>query len=416
MTHGLAANIPWQPFTFSEDNKLTIIENQYISLTEGDIIASINGTGLDPINTIGNNWEAVTSPIETEYRLAEDEVNSHLPPIVVDGINWTVRSRLDFNMSKTVAQPLHLGDSLTITFKDNSDTETTKTLTPTEAGRYAPVYVNSNYTCQAAVDTLDTTNLLESGVELKLKVSSQSTPVISEHEDLTLNNYINGEAKYTKFNFENLPTDHESGPAFSLNISIPENDLYGLIAIYYIKDAAESATNGAYIKAKNGETEVNDGLEFFNAGDVADSKKTLEAGLNIIKLSSGVKQLELYADVAKKSTVVFGNLDVVAGINPKLDYRINDTAAYGTPEAAEQAKLDLLLEDIRTSGIAKDFYYNVPIQRSNEIDLNPAIAEDKLSSPLSWYDPNNVNRKFVISEIDADYLATGITLTKASRA
>jgi hypothetical protein len=75
----------------------------------------------------------------------------------------------------------------------------------------------------------------------------------------------------------------------------------------------------------------------------------------------------------------------------------------------------LLLTDIRNSDIAKEFYYNVPIQRSNEIDLNPAIAEDKLSSPLAWYDPNNVNRKFVISEIDADYLTTGITLTKASR-
>jgi hypothetical protein len=75
-----------------------------------------------------------------------------------------------------------------------------------------------------------------------------------------------------------------------------------------------------------------------------------------------------------------------------------------------------VFEDERIETLLKDFYYNVPIQRSNEIDLNPAIAEDKLSSPLSWYDPNNVNRKFVISEIDADYLATGITLTKASRA
>ena len=57
----------------------------------------------------------------------------------------------------------------------------------------------------------------------------------------------------------------------------------------------------------------------------------------------------------------------------------------------------------------------MPIQRSNEIDLNLAVTEDTLSNPLAWYDPNNINRKFVISEIDADYLATGITLTKTSR-
>ena len=82
---------------------------------------------------------------------------------------------------------------------------------------------------------------------------------------------------------------------------------------------------------------------------------------------------------------------------------------------AEQAKLEQLLKDIRESGVAKDFYYNVPIQRANEIDLNPAVETDTLSNPLAWYDPNNLNRKFVISEIDADYLATGITLTRASR-
>jgi hypothetical protein len=55
MTYGLTANIPWQPFTFSESNKLTIIENQYISLTEGDIIIKIDDNDLTPINTIGNN-------------------------------------------------------------------------------------------------------------------------------------------------------------------------------------------------------------------------------------------------------------------------------------------------------------------------------------------------------------------------
>jgi hypothetical protein len=410
-----------------------IIENQYISLTEGDIIIKIDGS--DPITAATmpggswNNWAVIgaqpgTSPIDTKYRLAEDETNSHLPPIVVDGINWTVRSRLDFNMSKTTAQPLHRGDKLIITFKDSSDNISTEELYPTDVAGYMPVYVNSNYACQAAVDILELTNLLESGVELKLKISSQSAPTISDHENLTLNNYINGEAKYTKFDFENLPTDHEDGQkAFSLNINIPaEPDpnpngkvSYGLIAIYYIKDADEAATSGAYIKAKNRDSNVS-GLEFFNEDDTLGPEKRLRDGLNIIKVSSAVKQLEVYADEAKKSTVVFGNLDIITGINPKLDYRINNPEQYATPGAAEKAKLDLLLSDIKESGIAKDFYYNIPIQRSNEIDLNPAIESDKLSSPLAWYDSNNVNRKFVISEVDADYLTTGITLTKASRA
>jgi hypothetical protein len=145
--------------------------------------------------------------------------------------------------------------------------------------------------------------------------------------------------------------------------------------------------------------------------DSAESEKHFKEGLNILKVAPTVKQLEIYADAIKKSTVIFGSLDVVTGINPKLDYRITSS----TNKDGNAAKLDQLLLDFREMEIVDDFYYNVPIQHSDEIDLNPAIADDLLSNPLAWYDPNNVNRKFVISEIDADYLSTGITLTKASR-
>jgi hypothetical protein len=292
----------------------------------------------------------------------------------------------------------------------------TETLEPTAAAGHAPVYINSNYTCQAAVDTLDFTSLVEEDFVLKLKVSSQNTPSISEHEALRLNNYINGEAKYTKFDFANLPADHKSGSAFNLNISLPENSLFGLIMIYYIEDP-EEVNKENYESAKI--TADIAGIELFNkaAADTYIESITLSPGMNIIKLKSpkkiegdqsepGVTSLSFTPDTSKKSTVVFGSLDIVSGINPKLDYRLTD----------KTDKLQQLLADIQKDGIATDFYYNVPIQRSNEIDLNAAVADDLLSSPLSWYDPNNVNRKFVISEIDADYLSTGITLTKASRA
>lgn len=435
MTNGLAAAIPWQPYSLSGSQGLKIIENQYISLTEGDILISIDGT--EQPSGIDNNWTKVYSPTATVYRFAEDDANSHLPALVVDNLYWEVRSRLDFNMSKTAAQPLHRGDSLTITCKNtNEEVTTLEPITPTEANNWEPVYINTNYTCQSATDQLDLTYLLDTDTKLKLKVSSQTTPKISTTENLTLNNYINGEAKYTKFDFENLPelpteevwleyeenTDKTSADyaawkvayerfAFSLNISIPDKD-FGLIAIYYIPDADEVKGTEAYIKSINKPEATETGITLFNKDlAIADTLK-LRPGLNIVKVLPATKQLEFYSDSEKKSTVVFGSLDIVAGINPKLDYQIFDTESEDT----ETAKLVQLLADIKDSKVADDFYYNVPIQRANEIDLNAAVAEDKLSSPLSWYDPNNVNRKFVISEIDADYLATGITLTKSSRA
>ena len=38
-----------------------------------------------------------------------------------------------------------------------------------------------------------------------------------------------------------------------------------------------------------------------------------------------------------------------------------------------------------------------------------------MSSPLAWYDYNNICNKFVISELDADKFEKGISLTKSSK-
>jgi hypothetical protein len=179
--------------------------------------------------------------------------------------------------------------------------------------------------------------------------------------------------------------------------------------IYYIPDINEQNNSGAYIRALKNAVETN-GLTRYNvaATETLDTRLSLNAGMNIIKIDKNITHLEIYADKAKKSTIIFGNLDIIKGINKKLDYRV-----IGTTN--DKTSLDQLLEDIRDKNIAQDFYYNIPIQRHSEIDLNNYIEEEKLSSPISWYDKNNVNRKFVISEIDADYLSTGITLTKTSR-
>jgi hypothetical protein len=435
MTNGLAANIPWQHFTFGDDinSGLTIIENQYLSLTEGDIISYINGSV--PIAT--NNWTSVDRPLETTYRLAEDATSSHLPSIAVAGIQWNVRSRLDFNMSKTTMQPLNWGDRVVVNF-DRSEPIILES-TSSDGKTLIPMCVNSNYTCQAALHHINTAKWADSGINLKLKISSQDLPKVAEGENLLMDNYVNGEAKYTKFDFANLPPilaeedwlklaenkgkdsdDYEewveeqaNNPiaAFRLHTGIPENT-FGLITLYYIKDVDEQPGRGAYIKAhfETGATTEGEGIEFFNTEDTLGTQKELKEGLNVIKLTSGVKHLEMWSDINKKSIVIFGKLDIIKGINPKLDYRITNGSS------SDVGRFEQLLQDIRESGVANDFYYNLPIQRSAEIDLNTAIEDDLLSSPLTWYDPNNVNRKFVISEVDADYLATGITLTKSSRA
>ena len=56
----------------------------------------------------------------------------------------------------------------------------------------------------------------------------------------------------------------------------------------------------------------------------------------------------------------------------------------------------------------------MPIDNNRAINLNPLLEENMLSAE-AWYDSNNENNKFVVTEIDANHLDKGITLTKASR-
>ena len=52
-------------------------------------------------------------------------------------------------------------------------------------------------------------------------------------------------------------------------------------------------------------------------------------------------------------------------------------------------------------------------------DLNENLLDTEdaelLSNPNSWYEANNINNNFVISEIDADFLDVGITIARTSR-
>ena len=72
-----------------------------------------------------------------------------------------------------------------------------------------------------------------------------------------------------------------------------------------------------------------------------------------------------------------------------------------------------LLADIRKADEEGIFYYNAILDNSIKLNINEAAGETMQTEKI-WYDYNNVNNKFVVSEIDSDYLDTGITLARTS--
>ena len=407
MNNGLDA-IPWIGFRLGEDSsKITVVENQYISLTEGDTFYGATGVNTQPDNVGGidlsNDWVNIGS---AKYKFAEEDTATTLPEIKINGIYWSARSRLDFNMGPAVAQKLHKKDRIEVY------TETSKTLIKYNEGdddTKNPIAVYANYSCQYANHEFKISDKLDP--KFKLKVIKLADPTITtggkNSHIVNIGNYENGNTRYTKVSFAELEAAGGS-ELFNLNINVPADE-FGLIMFYYIEDdkTAYNKTNAAYIKAYNSTGAEVAGIRQFNVNASLAKKYAFKRGIQVIELNKDVSSISIYTDKNAKGTLIFSELSLVKGINPKLSYQFDGTQ--------EKDALNTLLADIQKAGVADTFYYNAPIGNENAIDLNNNLVNETLLTPEVWYDPNNVNNKFVVSEISADDLLTGITLSKASR-
>ena len=114
-----------------------------------------------------------------------------------------------------------------------------------------------------------------------------------------------------------------------------------------------------------------------------------------------------------------------------LDYRllkVTDNITYyeevkgnleGSASNPRAVTRNQLLTALRALDPNNEFYYNCLPDNSIAIDINTNLlgTEDAetMSSPMIWYDSNNINNKFVVSEIDALYLEDGIKIVRSSR-
>jgi len=139
----------------------------------------------------------------------------------------------------------------------------------------------------------------------------------------------------------------------------------------------------------------------------------LREGINIVQLDSSCK-IEIYPDNLIADTVILSSLDIikkanaltgVSAINKKLAYKKIDKATVD----------EQILSDINYLDIYQQFYYNNVISNSSSIDMNIKDDEDTMEYPINWYDRNNINNKFVVSEIDAEEMIKNVVISKASR-
>jgi hypothetical protein len=89
MTNGLMAAIPWGIYDLNKNNNrhITVVENQYISLTAGDSIKSISAKNSKTsvgVIALDNSWTPIGG---ASYKLAGNEDFVPLPDVSVGGIS-----------------------------------------------------------------------------------------------------------------------------------------------------------------------------------------------------------------------------------------------------------------------------------------------------------------------------------------
>lgn len=467
VTAGDKTIIPWQHLDFTggvADKGIKIVKQQFVTLSEGDTINRI-GSGKD---TIGNKECDISDSSTVLYN-----GTNKLPDLMIDGINWSVKTRLNFNMSPTKGQTLNTTpvptlssttsaqDKITVHIKKIDNKGQITDLVESDPGynnrelvitsdASAPLVIKCNYAYQKAGPVLSglqsiydaMTETTEAVYDLKLKLGQ-----VASGKDIAGQNAMSKFGKgLTKVIFKDITATEgdRSELKLKLNTNIPE-DCFGLIMIYYLDHTINTDPNLnrlAYIEITSGDGEIG----IFNYDPTTDNKtwwteqdlknrtditfsgsfdtyNYLCPGINIIKVPYTCKQITIHSDKGKKnengsydmkptSSIIISDLDLVyskSSINPALDYRITDDNNE-TDETRSRYKQ--IMQDIYNRDKTHEFYYNAILDNSSLIDLH---ADEKLSDARIWYDYNNKANKFVVSELDTAYFKTGITLTPSSR-
>lgn len=446
--------IPWVLCNFSNSTYLILKEYQYVNLTAGDKLKSelsfIGAATTD--HSLGNNFKPLQLQADSKVSYTSAGADGQLTNINVNSATWEVRSKLELNVGPTKTQSLRKTDKVTdkVTLYYNNatdtDTENAENIVP-----ISPTSVNTTIDLATSISCIsigDTFEIPEESQEsFKVKQFKKGIFGIYDGTDLkedlsaSLNNFNN---YWTKFSLKDLKTTDN---AVKLNFVIPKNN-YGLLFIYCTNGSSDiTGKSGVYLEhdgtnkpvifnnKSTGAGSSTDDIWWANIANVTPNinftdgnKCYLKYGINVIKLNGDTSNNKAYsfnlsgyrADTS--DIVLIGQLDLVDNSNNdgidlnRIPYIAVD--AKSKSDTTLISKSEQILKDIRTIDPDHSFYYNCLMDNSTAIDFNDNLDESEketLLTPTIWYDYNNINNKFVITEISDTDMKKGITIARTSK-
>lgn len=474
---GNVASIPWKAYNLStttaKQAKIILTEYQYINLLAGDTLVGVSDSQRSKDFKEATRIELTISstPVNctsATYRIAGSDANTTLPPVTITGLNWQVSSKLEFNVGPTLTQTLHSSGLAKESIKlYNKNNVVLAELTPQNIDETTPnifedLSIRASKALQQSRSKVDVTTkeIGEDGLPTGASIADMKIKIFKQEDIQTATgsilNYKNfGKGKYTKIDFVNYPSGSELTPYVTLHANISQRPRdaqknFGLLFMYYIEENPNIG-DSAYIVFNKHSTEtfvpMPSIFNYENNSKLCDQstgwwkdrlietqvtiegksvtiiKHHLRPGVNIIKIEDGY-DISIYPDANKNGTLIFGDLDLVKYNRTyntsirKLDYdyseTLNSKLCYKVVTASRSA-YEQALFDIAALDTNHEFYYNLLQDSTTMIDLNYNDETDTMESASTWYDYNNINNKFVVSEIDASYLTTGIKISKTSQ-
>ena len=480
ITLGLAATIPWKSYRFNENRYIEIQEYQYTNLNEGNVLRTISTVDstedADTIDlSINGEWQAITG---ATYALTSVEdkkdassltsATESLPAVdfrdnieSTDSVSWQVRSLLRLNVGPTTSQTLHISkqttdsptnsyhtrDDISLYTIINGDTENPKEIFSTKDKDYytsdMPLSFKTNKLIQSANTEIPTVYIkvdsenraIDYITDLKIKLFNLIEDLYTANNTEGININAFGD-NYTRLTYSTEALSSDSGMTpketshLDLRVLLPKG-YFGLVMFYNSKINSETGEGkNTYLKFNN---TADDSLTIYNKnswwtkddsetvnpntiGYVDKDKYFLRNGINIVKIpASGT--LSIYAGAPNNDVVIFSDLDIVPngndGINPAINYQLIEDINSGDEPQITKTLEETILGDIKLLDPNYDFYFNNIPSNDLVIDLNGTTLDD----PRNYYDKNNINNKFVISEINTDAMldtTSGITIAKSS--
>lgn len=440
--------IPWVLCNFSNSTYLILKEYQYVNLTAGDKLKSELSLieAATTVHSLGNNFKPLQLQAGSEVEYTSAGTDGKLKNIAVYEATWEARSKLELNVGPTKTQSLRKTDKVTdeVTLYYNGSTTDKATITPSDT-----IDLATSISCISIGDTFEIPE--ESQESFKVKQFKKgifgryNRGNLKADLSASLNNF---NSYWTKCSLKDFKEEDGTVTECKLNFVIPKNN-YGLLFIYCTNGTnAATGKSGVYLKypdvdnppkpvifnnkdATDGTTDVwwaNITNVTPNINFTDGTKCYLKYGINVIKLNGNTSDNKAYsfnlggyrADTS--DIVLIGQLDLVDNSNNdgidlnRIPYIAVD--AKSKSDTTLISKSEQILKDIRTIDPDHSFYYNCLMDNSTAIDFNDNLDESEketLLTPTIWYDYNNINNKFVITEISDTDMKKGITIARTSK-